>query len=289
MRKNVCLYAIIAILSVLQACSGEKGENKEKTSIVPEDSIVTLEDNREDKYIFPSPLQVAFIFKKAGLVYQPGLVHDLNKAGNYETKYKQKLNFGVYAADLAYLVLNKKNQEAILTLKTLGTLSERMWMTNLFSNMDVLRRFENNIGNEDSVVAVIADIQLIVDNYLETNGLTNNAAVIFAGAWIESMYLASQVYQKKSNEELLNRLSEQKVILEQIIYALEKNQEHDYSELIIDLKGILAAFPLEDTIEQENDTLNGNQSESFAYKISEKELKIIADKIRALRSKIVAI
>ncbi len=285
MKTNFLIFVLM--LTTLVSCQQhDENANVEDLSI-PTDSVIDAPQAHDETYMFPSPLQIAVILKKAGLTYQPGITNDLTKVNQYETKLKQKLNFGVYAADLAYLVLNKQNQEAINTIKTLDKLSEKLWMTNLFSNLDIMKRFERNLDNEDSLVTIIADLQMTVDDYLETNGLKDNAAVIFAGAWIETMYIASKVNQTKPKEELIKRLGEQKLILKQIIDALKLSEEHDYSDLIDKLNTLYPLFP--EIQENTEDANNGNNIEKDSYKLSDEQLKEISRIIENLRNEIVTI
>ena len=44
--------------------------------------------------------------------YEDGLTNPTSNSSNYSTKFKQTLNFGVYACDLAYCVTNDKYEEA---------------------------------------------------------------------------------------------------------------------------------------------------------------------------------
>ncbi|HRP59370.1 MAG TPA: hypothetical protein PK833_03655, partial [Vicingus sp.] len=81
-----------------------------------------------------------------------------------------------------------------------------------------------------------------MDEYLDENGASYTGSVIFAGAWIESMYLALNA-NKNNNEKLTNRLSEQSVIVSNIIGAVKQaNEEGDLDGLIANLETINNSF-----------------------------------------------
>jgi hypothetical protein len=177
---------------------------------------------------------------------------------------------------MAYNVLHNQTQEAINYLKVMNDLSEKLWMTDVFNNNNLRERFEKNIGNADSLAYIIADMQMELDNYLEENELEDASVVVFAGAWIESMYLASQTSDLTDNLKLNVKLSEQTIILESLINLLKHKHPQGVEELInglTDLQTVLK--PLQD------------ESEDIPS-LSAEELNLLKEKIEILRTKITA-
>lgn len=252
--------AMIAAFGLwIVSCAPAPKEESEEEMEDPADIDVTEEDNPDDNaflYSLPSPLQIASIFRRSGLEYQPGITNDPARVSNYNVKFVQKLNFGVYTADLAYSALNEKNQDCIDYVNALSQLSESLWMTNIFSSVSILSRFEQNMGNADSLGYIIADFQMELDSYLEENGLSSNSLVIFSGAWIESMHLAFSSIKSGSNQQLLGRMIEQKKIAQSLIEVLsQEKQDADIDQLISHLKkinGHFDGFDIE-SIESEED------------------------------------
>ncbi len=277
MMKKVSLVVLVAVLS---AC-GNQSENQETPELI-QDTTTVVEEQVEDAsesevlYSLPSPLQIAFLFKNSGLAYQAGITHQPEKAKNYNTKVAQMLNLGVYAADMAYNVLHNQTQEAIHYLKVMNELSEKLWMTNVFNNNHLHERFEKNIGNQDSLAYIIADMQMELDNYLEENEMEDASVVVFAGAWIESMYLAAQISDLTENQKLNVKLSEQAIILESLVNLLAKENNAATTDLLNSLKDLQTVLkPLDD------------ESEDIPF-LSTEELKTLKDKIESLRNTITA-
>ena len=81
-----------------------------------------------------------------------------------------------------------------------------------------------------------------MDEYLEENGASYTGSIIFAGAWIESMYLALNS-NKNSSEKIINRLSEQSIIIGNIIGAVKQaNEDKEFDDIIASLEKIEASF-----------------------------------------------
>ena len=271
----------ILFMAVFASCgnheeNAELQEQKDTVTVETVEEEVSVENDSELSYSLPSPLQIAFLFKNSGLGYQAGITHDPSKAKNYNTKAAQLLNLGVYSADMAYNVLHNQTQEAINYLKVMNELSEKLWMTDVFNNNNLRERFEKNIGNPDSLAYIIADMQMELDNYLEENEMEDASVVVFAGAWIESMYLAAQTSNLNDNQRLNVKLSEQAIILESLVNLLEHKYPEGTENLINGLKDLQTVLkPLDD------------ESEDIPF-LSKEELQQLKEKIEALRAEITA-
>lgn len=270
MKKKI--FFILLSSSFLWVACESNNENVTTEEEVEEVEMATEEESMS--YLLPSPLQIAEIFKNSGLTYIGDLTNSTELAASYNTKYSQKLNFGVYSADMAYCIINNQTQPAINYLSTLRELSEKMWMTDVFNTMGLSKRLENNVGEQDSLTTIMADLQIRLDNYLDENGMGYTGPVIFAGAWIETMYLGAKVNQANSNEKLIYRLTEQSVVLENLIKVLEQiNEDNDFDDLIADLKVINENF---DVLEKNEEAkLGDEQVEKLSMQIIDLRNKII--------------
>lgn len=266
----------IATSTFFYACGGDNhppAETENETEANVEDVEIKSETMTEEvTYMLPSPLQIVSLFKNAGLEYVGGITNPKENVNNYNSKYNQKLNFGVYAADMAYTITNNQSQESINYLNSLRELSEKIWLTDVINTMGVSERLEKNVGNEDSLVSIMADMQMDLDDYLEENGSSYTGSVIFAGAWVESMFLALNG-NSNNKEKLAVRLSEQSTILENIIGAVKQaNEDHDYDELIASLEKVNGNFT---ELNEENSVLSNEKIENLKTTITELRTNII--------------
>ena len=273
-KVTIKIAAILVVTSLFYSCGGNQEEITEEEIITEE--ITTEEATDEMDYVLPSPLQIAELFKNAGLTYIGDLTNRTEKADNYNSKYDQKLNFGVYSADMAYCIMNNQTQESINYLSTLKKVSEKLWMTDILNSMGLSERLEANVGNEDSLTYIMADLQMQMDDYLDENGMGYTGSIIFAGAWIETMYLGVKVNENETNENLINRLSEQAVILESLIASIKQNDEdNEFGELVTDLEKINTHF----------EGFNSDSDEEFV--LSTESVKALSSDVTDLRTKIV--
>jgi hypothetical protein len=256
------LFSLVVVSALMYSCGG----NQETEEVTEE---VTQEENSTEEvtYMLPSPLQIVSLFKNAGLEYVGGLTNVKENVNSYNAKTAQKLNFGVYAADMAYSITNNQTQEAINYLNALRQMSEKIWMTDVFNSAGVAERLEKNVGNQDSLTSIMADMQMEMDEYLEENGTSYTGSIIFAGAWIESMYLALNS-NKNSSEKIISRLSEQAIIIGNIIGAVKQaNEDKEFDDIIASLEKIEASF--KSVNENSTSTLTTEQIEGLKVMVTE--------------------
>ena len=248
-----------------------------------EDTTIDYDDDDSYNFIMPSPLQIAAIFKRAGLTYTNETTSPVENVSNYTDRVSKALNFGVYAADLSYCVLNKQPQDAVKYMKTIKTLSDDLGMSDMFGTSNIFTSFESNIDNDDSLIYILATIQENLDEHLEDNEEQYMSVIFFAGGWTEGMHIGVQI-ATKDNPSITSRLIEQMVILENVIEALK--QYPNESEF---LKEITAGLEDIDNTYRDFEALRGMDIDDVSFadiKISDEELGMIIEKVEALRSKI---
>jgi hypothetical protein len=279
MIKSKYLFSlIIASGVILSSCGTEEATDNNKQS--SENSTEVVEG--ETAFILPSPIQVASIFKNSGMGYVAGIGNDLKNEGNYTTNVSKFIAFGIYSADLAYYSLNKQKQEAINCMNTIRKISGGVGLETVFGNKELLESFEKNIDNEDSLAYVIAEIQMELDSYLSDNEMNHLSSVIFAAAWVESMYLGAKSANKNNKQSIANQLSQQYIILGNLTKALNK------------AKTVNAGFePLAKEIAEINDLFNSfgylknKDTEEVTESITEEEVNKLTAKIEDVRKKLV--
>jgi hypothetical protein len=222
-------------------CGNETQKDESVGTTIVKDSVIAEEpESNTVSYSLPSPLQIASIFKKSGLRYQDGITTTFKDPSKYTTNLSKSLNLGVYSADLSYCVLNKQNQEAMNYMKLCRQLAESLGMGTVFEQSNLSQRFEKNLGNEDSLAYIIAELQMVTDMYLDENEQPQITAIVFSGAWVESMYLGSKIYEKSKDKSMNTKLTEQMTILGSIVNALKAVQKKDPSidGLIADIQSV---------------------------------------------------
>lgn len=283
-KNNFAINCItLAAASTLLFSCGNETPKEDEISSTNQDSVSTAEVS-EVSYSLPSPLQIASIFKKSGLSYKAGITSNLKDPSKYTTNTSKSLNLGVYSADLSYTVLNKQNQEAMNYMKISRQLADNLGIGSIFKEGNLAERFEKNLNNEDSLAYIIAELQMVTDMYLDENDQQEITAIVFAGAWIESMYIGAKVYEKGKDKSLNSKITEQLTILESIINALKSYETKDagITSLVADLvvvKGIYDELP---TIKANAGKDEDTEEEAI---LTDEELTTLSKKIEELRTK----
>jgi hypothetical protein len=252
------------------------------------DTAAVTEDESDVSYNLPSALQIAYVFKKSGSAFVPTLPNDASNVNKYNTSnYKRATNFGVYSADLAYCVFNKKYQESKQYLKACKDLGTYLGLNQAFESDNIAQRFEKNIANEDSAVKIVSAVQLKTDVMFEQNKQKHITVIAFTGAWTESAYIAAEVYAKDKNKKALASLLEQLLLAETITKAL-KHYEASEAELPVLITAIdkinteFHAIPaVKAAMEKEVDM------DFTTMAVSEADLKDVSASIKTLRKSII--
>ncbi len=246
-RLKLSSIVVLALFGYISASCGG-GDDDELTEIPVDDSI-SLEDDffesMDEDYHLPSPLQVASIFKKSGLDFNSDAPSKTELAGDFTDELKQMLNFGVYSADMAYCVLNEQANTGRKYLTVITDLAGKIGMEAVFENEDLMKRFDANMENKDSIEILMIDIHERTENYMEENDMQHTSAIHFAGAWTEGMYLGVYDYEHNPGKEGVGaQLTEQMAILGNIIKGLKdpRNSGTDLGWVISSLENIESTF-----------------------------------------------
>lgn len=215
------------------------------TETVSVDSTTTTSVEEGDEVVLPSSMRIASIFKRSGLKFIESSLNSLDNAKNYKTSYIKALNLGVYSADMAYCLLNKQYALSKNYLKSSKDIGGELGLNSAFEANNLAKRFESNmnLGKDDSLLKIISDLQLETDVVLEKGNQQHISTIIFAGAWIETLYSASQVY-KTGEQTIVPAIIEQVSLVDNILAVLEKQKGNDASipSLIENLNSIKADF-----------------------------------------------
>ena len=235
------------------------------------------------EFVPPSPIQIASILRKANMPYEDGLTNPTENADNYASQYKQSLNFGVYACDLAYCVTNNKSTEAAEYLKTVKKMSAKVGLSAVFDNESLIKRFENNIGNQDSIMSLLFDIQMLTDDYIQDNELRDLSVIYFTGAWVEGMNIGTHTIVGNTDHKISVLLSEQMTIAESIIRGLRavENPSNDLVDLTDHIEEVVDAYHNLWSVKKE-----GENIEYLDVELTHDEVVSISDMILELREEI---
>ena len=278
---------VIAAFSLMLACNSEK--NKLNTDGIVETGSADNSDATDSSsktlkvYTLPAPLQIATAVKTFDLNYSDKLLVPNNKSTvNYPTNYLKALNLGVFGIDMGYTTVYEQKQSAIYYLSKVQKLTEELGITDNF-NLATVKRFKDNISNQDSLYYIILQSFNGVHKYLHENDRAGTGLLILTGSFVEGLYLTTQFAQSKKDNRLYNLISQQQVFLDNLIELLRDLKEA--ADLCTQLKDLKISFQ---GITISNANSNFNKKSADTISISNEQLDKITNKVAAIRNKITA-
>jgi hypothetical protein len=273
-------------------CNGGKQNDQQKQSTGPKVDSANSTMLKLNNQIFsiPSPIQTALLIKKSGYNYDKSVLNGSDNYSHYDTKYKKALNLGIYGADLGYISLYDQSQDALSYLASIQKLATDIGVADVF-NPSLAKRFSTNMGNHDSLLSMVSEAFRKSDAYFKDNRQGDVSSLILVGGWIESLYFAVKANGKTNQKEVVRRIAEQKISLQNLIKMLSAyNNRPDYADLVKKLTELSGVFDnvefvynyAEPTVDVNSKTTSINSTSEV--KISPEQLKDITDKIEAIRN-----
>ncbi|WP_439181959.1 hypothetical protein [Carboxylicivirga taeanensis] len=302
LRKFSYLALMMAGICIMSACSGssKKSSESDELTLAPATESAALELSEEVMsdviQNISSPVEMASIIKATGVDFSQKILNNTDNIDAYNTSYKRALNLGVYSADLGYINTFDKNNIVVSYLVAIKSLSEGIKVGQFF-DFNALKRMATNNNNLDSLMQISISSFNKMDSYLRNQKRSNVSSLIVTGAWIEGLYITGSVIEETRNEDLINRVAEQKDIINIIEIILRNySNDPDFAELakrIGKLKSafdgvkITTEFAEPQTIEQDGKLIIV-QDEISHIEITPKQIDGIVAEIKALREFIVS-
>lgn len=280
MKFNISLLgAFVGVLAFTSCGSDEKPADN---NVEIESSAQGVEVQTDEEFILPSTIQIGDLFRNSGLEFVSGVALDPSMAGTYNTTYDKYFALGVYWTDMTYCVLNQKSQEARSYMKVIKSLSTELGAGEVYSDEVLLKRFDDNLDNNDSILMILIEIDEKTDRYVEDNEQQEMAMFAFVSGWTEGMYLGVSTTSLEGHSAMTGRIMEQMVILKNIIKGIKPYQGSSakVDEAIASLEDLYDFYINIPSIKN----VEGNISD---VKIPTADMKILGNKIVDLRNLLV--
>lgn len=186
-------YLIISVfLAVGLASCGSSSSDKDKNSDEFKEAEGSLQKQIEEViYNIPSPTEIPYVLQATGAEYNESLVNPRSKVDQYASRTdKAAMNLGVYAADIGYLTSYEKTQEAIDYLNACKTLADNLGVIGTF-DIEILKRFEANIGNKDSLAKLLNETVKQTEEFLKDDSRNKLAALVVSGSFVEGLHIST--------------------------------------------------------------------------------------------------
>lgn len=293
-KNQVFTFAIVALLAV--SCGNSETIDDQIEAPIEESDPNSAQLMEIDGKVFsiPSPIQTALLIKNAGINYNKDILNEPSKVNNYATNVKKAINLGIYGADLGYVTMYDQTQDAISFLTAVKSIADDLGVSNAF-DLELVERFEKNIGNQDSLLALVSDAYRASDRFLKDHQQNDIGSLILAGGWIESLYFATSSAEMTGNEALKKRIGEQKTTVYNLIKLLTPYYNKPEITVLVDhlmelneiYEQVKSSYTfVKPTVDAATKTTTINST--TVVNISDEQLKAITNKILAMRIAIIS-
>lgn len=250
--KLFALYCFcpLILLSLVSGCNQNKSVKENETSIdkemqIDEGSIAFNPENyKKEEIIFYnlfSPVELTYLISKKESYYNSSLINSINNITKYSESTKVALNLGIYGADISYLWMFEQSQQSLSYRAAIQRLTDKLEIPRDFVNF-TYSSAESNAQNFDSLVHIAKVSYLKTDEYLKRTGRNHSASFILLGGWIETLYIATQMYEHPDSK-LMSKIAIQNFSLNSLIGILQQSQDNiNVTEYLLLLKKLKQAF-----------------------------------------------
>jgi hypothetical protein len=299
MMKKLILF-ILPIL-ILAACKSGGGKNSQLAApdSVLNQGVMEVSGQAMNEIIenISSPVEIAALLKKVGAPFSNKYLASTEIAENFISGDQQALNLGIYGADLGYINMYSKTSNVISYLRVIKKLSDDLNVGQFF-DFSTLKRLASNNQNLDSLMYISVHSFNQMDKYLRDNKRGNLSALIITGVWIEGLYLATQVAKDKEDEQLSERIGEQKLILADLMLVLKNYSADPYftrlNANMDEMKSLFSDVKItyemgEPEAVEKDGMLTIVQNEKSIVHITKEQLKLIISTTEKVRNNLIGL
>lgn len=224
---KIRIIAIIMVVLVSASCQqGEKnnrGVNIDSIDLSDRENILseldTIGAGIPIFYNMYLSVELSSLFEASGTIFTKDILNPTDKTSEYITSYKKAMNLGIFAVDLSYARVFEQYEVAGRYFLAMQNLSEKLGIpTNYFEN--TAQRFEKNLTNKDSLIAIANEVYYETDGYLKDNERYATASVLILGGWIEAIYIGTHVAIESRSTDIIERIVDQKYSLNNLLIML---------------------------------------------------------------------
>jgi len=251
LNKLLMLFVVAIAASCGQATKEESKENNADDFKKAEEEV--LDQIETLAFDVPTPSEIPFLLEQTGAEFNESLVNDIAKIEGYEiTNDVAAMNLGVYATDMGYLISYDKVQEALNYLSSTKNLADHLGVS-ASVNVDLLKRFEANLGNKDSLSNILDEAIGETDVFLKDDNRNRIAALLITGSFVEGLYIATELVKTYPKDILPE---DARVLVLTPLIRVILDQEKSLNDIISLLSTVDQANPVGD-IKTQLDELNG--------------------------------
>jgi hypothetical protein len=133
---------------------------------------------------------------------------------------------------MGYINVYDKTMYSLACISAIKKLSDAIQVGQFF-DFEALQRLSKNSNNVDSLQYISINSFNKMDAYLRSQNRGELSVLIVSGAWLEGLHVATQTMKAKSNDELREKIGEQKIVLESLMKILNMCDQIPHFKKII--------------------------------------------------------
>ena len=285
--KKTSLFFLSAITAFsLTSCGG--GEKTDDTEVTDSTKVEEPKTNPVSETFFqvPSPGEMLTFIKMVGgsKNNKTDFLNPVSNNKNYTDAKAKAINFGIYSCDLSYCSIFNIGSEALKYFGTVKVMGDQIGVSTAISP-EILARLQKNVGSPDSLAVITDDVYFSSFEALEESKQGPTLALVVAGGWLESIFIAVNLAEYKANSPVIERLADQKYTLENLIEFLKKHEsDANVAAVKADFDGLLAEF--NKITEKDAEAVKSKDGDKAKMLGGGKQLVITEDVYKAIVTKI---
>jgi hypothetical protein len=290
MNKSTLLILSAFSLITFSNCGDSEKSDEIETADTVNTEVAQNSAVSETFFQVPSPGEMLTFIKMVGGKNNKNtnFLNPPSNDKNYTDQRSRALNFGIYSCDLSYCSIFEIGSEALKYFKTVKVMGDQIGVSTAIKP-EVLKRLESNIGSPDSLAVITDDVYFSSFETLESSKQGPTLALVVAGGWIESIFIATNLAKYEEKSPIIERLADQKYTLENLIEFLKKHEaDPNVASVRADFEALLAEFNKITEKEVDSKSKDGGKSTMLGggkqLVITEPVYKSIVDKIKTIRN-----
>jgi hypothetical protein len=285
------------MVGIFMSCNSNEDTLKIANDIDTTKKVINVSEETINNLIqsIPSPVEMASIIKESGAEYNDAILNPSENFKNYGTSQDKSINLGIYSADLGYINIYEKSLSSINYLRSIKSLANDLQIGQFF-DFETLNKIATNNKNMDSILFISTSCFNKMDKYLRDHKRNELSILMITGAWVEGLYITSEIAKNNKTDALLENIGAQKINIENLMIILNLYKEDpyfkklgdDFSELKKIYDGITITYEYKEPVTKEvNGELVIEDNTTSKIVVTEEQQKSIHEVITKLRKNII--
>ncbi len=222
MKKIFASLIITFLIIGIAGLTSCKSRTEKAQEAVEQEQVDELNrEIKENVYPLPTSAQIIKLLTDLEVGYQIGITNRVENVKKYFSSQRRAINLGVYGADLSYVTLYNMPQEIIDYLNAIRSLTNELNMSRIY-NEEIYDSIKSNEDDKEKLVDILTDTFNETYKYLSDNNQQTLALLVVGGAWVEGMYLTTNISEAAYNISTISGvLLEQKASFDRYLEITE--------------------------------------------------------------------